>query len=636
MPAPSAASAARMQPSQSAAASASDTREVREVHDTEDTQDTQVAPGDVLVLPFHKRVVTRYAKDAYGVTELHLYYGEKEISFDEPDLFGFGEVLARQSRFTAGEAMQWGGEHAWTRVQGLLEQLLEEGVLARASDEVVTGGLRHAAGACPAPLPPGLATIARDWADCEAITRELTGRGLEPGWLELVVPVFRVAHVAMDAEGRQVGESNVFPKALRMDVETRWRTCLYEGSRYQCERPMNVTALKSMRAHWPQMMAALASIRAAWLQRFPEARSGWTVGQLERLATCVLAVPTLAWLRESSGDGSGAAKRLHPALSSLFRVTDGLRMTMHQMLFVPIGEPTLAPDAPMTSAEILSYAERNYSFHSEHGVCAGPTAMVAEFLAVLVDGRLPSAGLESPVPAVRDALDAVDAAIDYGLLGLQAHAAVFSVFPSMTRTYEQLASIVRDPLVPATPAVAALRERLDECMRQITGATYLGREQWRVDRERVYGDMFDASGRGVRAGGVVACLLAAASVPAVAEPVHEVLRRQLAAGVARHLGIDAAGMASQIARCLVDHAVTVQRLLRVGCEAQQRINDLTGRARPTRAFTAADIDLHNRLQGSDDRRLPFLLDEIEPMFGLALTIDPCRIALADLQTGGVA
>ena len=41
--------------------------------------------------------------------------------------------------------------------------------------------------------------------------------------------------------------------------------------------------------------------------------------------------------------------QLHPVLSSMFRVTDGLRMTMHHMLFIPFGEPTRKPDTPMTS-----------------------------------------------------------------------------------------------------------------------------------------------------------------------------------------------------------------------------------------------------------------------------------------------
>ena len=107
-------------------------------------------------------------------------------------------------------------------------------------------------------------------------------------------------------------------------------------------RPMNVSALKSMREHWPVMMQLLARVRAAYLRRCPEAAAGFTVGQLERLATAVLALPSYLLMRTDIQLPEGA---MHPALSSLFRVTDGLRMTLHQMLFVPIGEPTLLPDA---------------------------------------------------------------------------------------------------------------------------------------------------------------------------------------------------------------------------------------------------------------------------------------------------
>jgi hypothetical protein len=67
---------------------------------------------------------------------------------------------------------------------------------------------------------------------------------LELAYLELVIPIFRVAHIAIDEDGRQVGEANFFPKPLRLDIPTEWRTCHYPGTRYQSQ-PMNVTALKS-------------------------------------------------------------------------------------------------------------------------------------------------------------------------------------------------------------------------------------------------------------------------------------------------------------------------------------------------------------------------------------------------------
>lgn len=46
--------------------------------------------GEELVFPQHKRLVTQYSTDESGVSELHLYYGKKEILFDEPELFAFG------------------------------------------------------------------------------------------------------------------------------------------------------------------------------------------------------------------------------------------------------------------------------------------------------------------------------------------------------------------------------------------------------------------------------------------------------------------------------------------------------------------------------------------------------------------
>jgi hypothetical protein len=60
---------------------------------------TGLQAADGLSLPLHRRMVVQYAQREDGVRELHLYYGDKEISFDEPDLFAFGEQLARQDRF---------------------------------------------------------------------------------------------------------------------------------------------------------------------------------------------------------------------------------------------------------------------------------------------------------------------------------------------------------------------------------------------------------------------------------------------------------------------------------------------------------------------------------------------------------
>jgi hypothetical protein len=392
------------------------------------------------------------------------------------------------------------------------------------------------------------------------------------------------------------------------------------------EQPMNLSALKAMCEHWRQMMAALERIRAAYLRRFPEAAAGWTVGDVERLATSVLAVPTYQLMRGSRPVANG---ELHPALSSMFRVTDGLRMVMHQMLFVPVGEPTLSPADPVTADQILDYAERNYSFVSGTGVCAGPQNMVRDFLGALLDGSREAGAASFPFdPAVEAALADVDAAIDYALLGLQAFATTFSLWPLMTRTYERLAEIAAAAVEGGAAGFTDFRDRMIAHRRNVRESPFLATEVWRADREHVYAEMYEGCGRGLAAHRPAARLrelIAPAPPPdlaAVEAAAREMLRRRLgAAADGEHL--------ERLLGCLLDYALRTQAILREAGATQACINRLLGRTPPARPFGAADLDVHYRLQGAEGRRLPYLIDELAAALGLRLEIDPRRIAAAE-------
>lgn len=564
---------------------------------------------DVLVLAHPRRMVVQRGLTENGDPELRLYYGDKEISFDEPHLFAFGETLARTSRFAAGDSMAWGEGFEWPTVRPLLESLVEQGILT-SGDPKDSGNDRHLDRACPSPLPAAVVKDPRWWGECEQITRDLAGRAIEAGWLELVVPVFRVAHVALDADGRQVGEASVFPRDLRLDVPTDWMTCVYPGTRYLSDRPMNATALRAMRAHWPAMMSLLESLRERFLTMFPEVRDGWTVATLERFATLVLAVPTYQLVRPCDPVASG---NLHPVLSNLFRVTDGLRMTMHQMLFVPVGEPTLAPDEPMDAARIHDYAERNYSFHSETGVCAGPRIMVQAFLDTVVEG-----GDARPVafePDVQRALDDVDAAFAYGLRGLRAHAALFCLWPAMARAYEALATVSDEAVAAGLPAFLPLRDRMREHLESLRHRTYLGSAERRMSREAAYGAIYDGC-----AGGLADVTSGLADAFATARTSDtSALRAQVDDALAL-TSLPPGPWRDQICRVLCDHAAEAQAILRVAVADQHALNATLGRANPVRPFSAADADVHALLQGHAVRRLPFLLDELRDVLGLDLSI----------------
>jgi hypothetical protein len=582
-----------------------------------------LSADEALLFPLHKRSVVQEATLPHGETELRLFHGVHELSFDDPRFFGFGQALARHGQFLAHEAMAWGEGHAWAEVAPMLADLLSAGLLVRASHadqltpEVPTGPR-------PSPLPEASTTQAQSWLNCEAITQQLTGHALELGHLELVVPIFRIAHMALDADGRQVGEANVFPMPMRLDVPTDWRTCVYEGSRYLDAKPMNVTALKAMRAHWSPIMATLWRIRLAYVRRYPQAAQHMTLGDVECLSTLVLAVPTYQLMRPQNRVAQGA---LHPVLSSMFRVTDGLRMATHQMLFVPVGEDTLSPDTVVTGRDIHEYAERNESFHANHGVCAGPKAMIDEFLALLVDGVLPehakAAVLTEPV---QSALDDLDQAMDYGLLGLQAHAVVFSLWPVMTRAWARMGECVAQWPAPHTPAVQQLQAHLAEQMQLLSHQSLHATEAWRRNREAVYAVIHAHVNQGLGKAHAVSLQALRDQQPSEAE--RATLTQRLHDLIYAQLDFAAAAIspqATELADILMPCLMQTQAILRAACDIQRDINALLQRPAPQRAFTASDIDIHVLMQGREARRLPHLMDGLAAMLNLRVQVTAAHI-----------
>ncbi len=577
----------------------------------------QLLETDTLIFPLSKSAYTQYSDEPDAPVEFRLYYGTKEICFDDPEQFAFGEALAKQSRFIAGDALSW-GRSDWPRVREMLEDLIVHEVLRYADDDVEVS-LAIDREDRPSPLPPAMIDAPVVWDNLEDVMRKLTGKPLELANLELVVPIFRVAHMYLDADGRQVGEANVFPPAFRLDRPTQWRTCTYSGTRYQPDRPMNVTALKVMRVHWRQMMAVLLRVREVYFKRFPSARGGWTVGDLERASVGVLALPSLMLLRQNNPVANG---ELHPVLSSIFRVTDGLRMTMHQMLFVPFGEPTRSPDTPMTAAEVYGYAERNHSLHSGHGVCAGPQFMIEEFLAVFLHGAEPKSGMPRAIdPDVQAALDCVEQAMDYGLLGLQAFATIFSLWPAMAGAYHDLHQAIDGWTGERSEAFDALHARFQTHQDHLLHETHLANDEWRNNRMLVYGDMYAKCGFGLTG----------------ALPAHSLTQRmsefdpdqtvaitaQLAEALSLYFNNAAStsGLVQQLAAIIAQFLDRTQATVRLAEEVQSGINALLRRTPSVRRFSADDINLHNVMQGSGDNILPYLIDEIGNFLGIGIAID---------------
>jgi hypothetical protein len=81
--------------------------------------------------------------------------------------------------------------------------------------------------------------------------------------------------------------------------------------------------------------------------------------------------------------------------------------------------------------------------------------------------------------------------------------------------------------------------------------------------------------------------------------------------------------------CLMEFLRRTQAILRVACETQRRINALLGRTPPLRPFDAADINIHIGLRGDTGARPPYLLDDLEDILGIRITLDEGRMVISD-------
>lgn len=592
------------------------------------TQQSALDPEDTIFFPNFKRVVAEYTIDESGMKEFHIYYGQREVCFDDPELFDFGEELAKHEYFIAQEATTWGNGYQWTQIKDLLDHLINEGILDQASPNTSNSSLSQI-GSRPSLVPPSKSTTPRMWYDeCAKITHDLTGRSTEVGYLESIIPIYRIVHIALDAEGRQIGEANAFPTQLRLDVPTTWRTCLHPGSRFQDDKPMNVTALKSIRMHWKQTLAALHYFREAYLRRFPKIRQqGWTVGDLERLSTQVLALPAFLMMKKKNRIENG---HLHPVLSSMFRVTDGIRMTMHYMLFIAVDEPTLPPDTVVTSNQIYAYAERNAVFISDYGVCAGPKAMIEELLHVLIDGE-PVDDAESVVldEAVISALDAIESAFDYGFYGLQVNAVTSSLWNRVARTYEQILSITERWPEKELPAFITIRNQMVDLVDFVRSHTYVGTEEWRINNERAYSDMYAQATSGL--GQITSKTALTDRLTPVWTHSQTAAKNQLYRLLQKRFdskNIAANSILDDLTNCLMSYFLTEQGVLRAATEIQYHINQLLGRQQPLRQLTAKDLYFYYQVE-EEKSHPPYLINEVMKIIGIEVAITQESIEIID-------
>jgi hypothetical protein len=454
-------------------------------------------------------------------------------------------------------------------VRELLEALLARGVLKRgaALENERKSGPR------PSPLPAAPATRACTWLDCERLSAELLGQSVELAYLELLVPLHRVAHPALDREGRQVGEANVFPPQLRLDIETQWRSCQYPGSRYQDEFPLNASALRSMQRWWRPVLALMARARDHYVQRYSNAADGFSLLDVHNFSCLLMGLPAYAMMRARQPVRNTA---LHPALSSLARLADGARMTANELL---TGD-TL--HTPISGRELHDAAERTNLFLSTYGVCAAPRRAIDTFLGQLADGGGPAEPLDDELEALCTELDS---ALDYGLHALRSYAVSSFAWANVSQTYARLMAM-GEP----SPRIARDWQRM---------AAALGTRTQRAEHEKLYDEMWSYSGRGVSADSGGLAQLGRAALPFTESDLT-------ALGVER-------------AQIIIEHLRVEQPLTAAAEASQAQINARLGRP-PARAPLRADVlYLGHRLR-HPAARLPYVMDALRDELGLRICV----------------
>ena len=539
---------------------------------------------EVLCVPKRRRLVSNTVKGAEGQDELHVFYGDKEIVFDEPELLPFGTKLVQVERFRAEDAMGWadGTAYDWDQVRELLQALLDQEILKRASETNEAARPR----ACPQTLgtPPANAeprTFSAHDGRCPMLTKEVLGREFELGNLEAVIPVYRVAHPALDKDGRQVGENNVTPRALFLDLPTERRLCNYAGTRYQVDAPMNVTALRHMTKRWPELLSLTEDFRTAFFARLPPRETGLCTGDAHLLAVGCLASVGYVMVRGENPVPNG---ELDSGLAAMFRLIDGVRIVTTEL--VRHDAAAHGCDGPVDAAAIVDYAERYSLYTGIHGVCAGPQALIEEYMRVLLDGA--SAPIRAE-PSLAARLGDQDAALDYGLRGQRVES-VLRVFGGLQGLLHERLRRVFSAHAPETKLHEVLARPIDVAHYPLLRETHPLLETLKLEVE-VNRWLFARAGAGLSdpeaASGVLLDLAPGARMEDQRR-IEEFFLRVLPGH--RSIAMDAR---QELAAVAAELFALERACLRAAGEEQRRLNERLRRAQAA-PLTGQDLAAYNR------------------------------------------
>jgi hypothetical protein len=172
-----------------------------------------------------------------------------------------------------------------------------------------------------------------------------------------------------DTDDRPIREGRT-PEEFLRPGEIEYKQCPYAGSRHLHEKPMNVSALRQMSAHWDEMIDAIGLLREAYRRARGDYRFDlmdiWRVGQM---GSCL---PWFYILRLSEPCPAFAA--------ALSKATLGVGIWGWRVLIDQFAKRTFAvPGEAWSAQQIWEASEANGTLIAESEVCAASQAMMLKF-----------------------------------------------------------------------------------------------------------------------------------------------------------------------------------------------------------------------------------------------------------------
>jgi hypothetical protein len=367
-----------------------------------------------------------------------------------------------------------------------------------------------------------------------------------------------------------------------------------------------------MTNRWPELLSLTEQSRKAFFERLPPQGTGLSVGEVHLLAVCTLATAGYVMVRGVEPVANG---QLDAGLAAMFRLIDGVRLVTTEMMRATAGEHGC--DRPVGAQGIADYAERYAVYYGTHGVCAGPQALIDEYLQVLLEGASAPIQVE---PHMATRVGDLDAALDYGLSGQRIEALIRIFGAAQGLLHERLAAAVR-PLTAGTKLGELLEIpvdsehypllRMDHPPKE-TFELELAINRWLYDRTRgrVTGDTIGAPDE---------VLALQAIEPAVKAEQKSRLREFF--GRALPDGALSEAAASEVAAVAADVFTLERQCLRAVAGEQGRLNERL--CRPNgRPLTGDDLAVYTR-----PRMGPPLAATLAEGLGLSITTDAAATLL---------